>query len=151
MMPSLRYSILALVSLVSLGLSSCVQSTSPPTGPGDDPLLVIPNDAPTNESACEDRLSFARQTIEDVIARGNGECTQDSECALVWVDTQCQGACQAAILSSRVDDFERAKLAIDERACTGYMQDGCSYSTPRCMQMQAICAEDHCTMTPVAG
>jgi len=149
-MSSFRYSILALVSLSSLGLDACVPSSSPQSpGPGGTPLLVIADDAPTNESACEDRLAFARETIEDVSTRANGECTQDSDCALVFVDTQCQGACQTSILSANVDEFERAKQAIDERACTAYTGDGCSYSTPRCLQVQAICAEARCTMMPV--
>ena len=146
-MSSLRHSIVVLASMASLG--ACVPSASPPSGPGDTPLLVIPDDAPTNESVCEDRLSFARETIDEVVARANGECAQDSECALVFIDTQCQGACQAAILSANLDEFGRAKHAIDERACTGYQEDGCSFSTPRCMQMRAICAESRCTMTPV--
>ena len=110
-------------------------------GSGFQPIKV--------QELSEDRLSFARETIDEVVARANGECAQDSECALVFIDTQCQGACQAAILSANLDEFGRAKHAIDERACTGYQEDGCSFSTPRCMQMRAICAESRCTMTPV--
>jgi hypothetical protein len=110
-------------------------------------LLVIDQDAPTNESTCEDRLQFARDTIEDVADRANGKCTHDSECALVFIDTQCQGACQAPILRANVDAFERAQQAIDERACTGYVQDGCAYATPACLRVQAVC-DGTCTARP---
>ena len=142
---------IALASLPLLGFGSCGPSATPPTSPAGGPtLLVIEDDAPTNESACEERLSFARDTIADVIVGANGECTEDRECALVFVDTQCQGACQAAILRSNLDAFGRAKQAIDERACTNYMADGCSYSTPRCLEVQALCEAGRCTMAPVA-
>lgn len=148
-----RHLLLALASLPLLGFGSCGPSATPstknPPGPGGSTLLVIEDDAPTNESACEERLSFARDTITDVITRANGECTQDRECALVFVDTHCQGACQAAILRSNLDAFDRAKQAIDERACTDYMADGCPYSTPRCLQVQAICEANRCTMAPL--
>lgn len=153
-MISLRPVILVLASLPAL---ACVPSTSPPTSPGTpvgpgpsgSTLLVIEDDAPTNASACEDRLSFARQTIEDVALRANGQCTQDADCTLVFTSTQCQGACEAAILAENRDAFLRAQEAIDERACTRYMDDGCSYSTPRCMQMRAVCQAQRCEMVPV--
>jgi hypothetical protein len=29
------------------------------------------------------------------------------------------------------------------------MADGCSYATPRCMQMQATCEDHRCAMTAV--
>lgn len=148
-MPSLRWSILVLASLPLFGFGTCGQSTSPPPSSGGSPLLVIDDDAPTNQSACEDRLGFARDTIQDVATRANGECSEDAECALVFTDTKCQGACQAAILKANVEDFEQAKRQIDDRACTGYMEDGCSYATPRCMQMAAVCEQGRCAMTAV--
>lgn len=141
-----------LLALASLAAAACVPSPSqsPTTpGPSGSPLLVIEDDAPTNASACEDRLTFARQTIEDVVDRANGECTQDADCTLVFTSTGCQGACEAPILASNRDAFLRATEAIDERACTNYMEAGCSYSTPRCMQMQAVCQERRCEMVPV--
>lgn len=147
-----RHLFIALASLPLVALASCGSSSTPSTSPprpGGSSLLVIDDDAPTNESACEDRLAFARDTIADVIERANGECTQDRDCALVFVDTQCQGACQAAILRTNLDAFARAKQAIDERACTDYMADGCAYSTPRCLEVQAICEASRCTMAPV--
>lgn len=147
-MPSVRWSILALASLPLFGFGSCGQPTSPPASSGGSSLLVIADDAPTNASACEDRLAFARETIRDVATRANGECSEDSECALVFTETQCEGACQAAILSANVEQFEQAKRQIDDRACTGYMEAGCSYATPRCMQMEAVCEQGRCAMTP---
>lgn len=149
-MQPLTLALLALTSLLTL--AACGPSTSPPTSPGPTPagaLLVIADDAPTNASACEDRLAFALDSIEGVVDRANGECTQDSDCALVFTSTQCRGACQAPILRANVDAFERAQTAIDERACTDFIDDGCSYSTPRCMQMQAICENQRCAMTAV--
>lgn len=151
-MSMLRVSIRVLASLPLLGLLGCKPST-PSTGPGPEkpPLLVIEDDAPTNESACEDRLSFARETVADVAVRANGECTEDHECALVYIDTMCQGACQAVILESNVEAFEGAKRDIDARVCIDYAQDTCAYSTPRCMQAQAICEQQRCTMIPAAS
>lgn len=141
--------VLALASL----LVACGPSSSPPTsppGPGPDgaTLLTIEDDDPTNASACEDRLSFALEAMETVVSRANGECTQDAQCALVFAETQCQGACQAAILDVNVDAFERAQEAIDERACTAYQESNCSYSTPRCMAMTAVCEDGRCAMRP---
>jgi hypothetical protein len=140
---------LALVVLASLAALACAPSSQSPAGPGASPLLVIQADAPTNASACEDRLSFAVETIEDVAERANGECSQDADCTLVFTSTSCRGACEAPILASNLDAFVRAQQAIDERACTHYMEDGCSYATPRCMQMRAVCQEQRCAMTPV--
>lgn len=153
-MHDLRNSLLALASLLTLAACgpSTGPSTPPPTSPGPtpaNPLLVIADDAPTNDSACDDRLAFAVESIEGVVARANGQCTQDSDCALVFTSTQCRGACQAPILRANLDAFARAQAAIDERACTGYMDDACSYSTPRCMQMQATCEDQRCAMTAV--
>jgi len=147
-MTSLRCSILLLASLAGW---ACGRTTPAPTTPaGTTTLLVIEDDAPTNASACEERLTFARTTMDDVVARANGACTQDGDCELVFIDTQCQGACQAPILRANVPAFEQAKDAINERACTNYMEDGCSYSTPRCLQMQAVCRAERCEMAPLA-
>lgn len=143
--------LVALASLPLLASGSCgpaATPSTPPPGPGSSSLLVIEDDAPTNESACEERLSFARETIADVVERASGECTQDRDCALIFMDTECQGACQAAILRSRLDAYDRAKQAIDARACTDYMADGCAYSTPRCLEVQAICEASRCTTAP---
>jgi hypothetical protein len=143
-------SVLALASL----MAACGPSTSPPTsptgpGPAGATLLTIEDDDPTNASTCEDRLAYARDSMETVISRANGDCTQDTQCALVFAQTQCQGACQAAILEANVDAFERAQEALNERACTGYLESGCSYSTPRCLAVTAVCEDSRCAMRPL--
>jgi hypothetical protein len=143
--------VLALGSLLAAcGGSSTSPSTSPTgPGPGGATLLTIEDDDPTNASACEARLEFALESMETVVTRANGDCTKDAQCALVFAETQCQGACQAAILDANVEAFEQAQEAINERACTGYQESNCSYATPRCLAVTAVCEDDKCAMRPL--
>lgn len=141
--------VIAAVLISTLG---CPSSRPPPAGPPHDaPLVTIPADAPTNASPCEDRLSFARETMDDLLEAANGRCTADADCTTVYVETQCFGGCQAPILQSRADAFREARSAIDERACVGYMQDGCAYSGPRCMATEAVCELERCALRQAHG
>jgi len=120
-------------------------TTQPPEP--EEPLLVIDPNAPTNESSCEDRLSFAREAMDTVVRRANGACTTDADCITVFAETQCLGACQAPILGARLDAFRDAQDAINERACTDYAQDGCPYATPACLAVEAVCQQNRCALT----
>jgi hypothetical protein len=143
--------VLALGSLLAACGGSSTSQSQTPMGPGagGSTLLTIEDDDPTNASACEDRLSFARDAMQTVVTRANGDCTQDAQCALVFAETKCQGACQAAILEANVEAFEQAQEAIDERACTGYQESNCSYSTPKCLAVTAVCENNTCAMRPL--
>lgn len=133
---------LVLASLCAYGCPSA-PSRHPPSG---DMLITIPGNAPTNASSCDDRLAFALDAMDQLVNAANGACTSDTDCTLVFAETQCIGACQAPILADRLDAFREAQAAIDGRACTDYVEDGCIYSTPACLAVEAVCQAGRCAM-----
>lgn len=138
--------------LLSLLVGCSPKKASPPDSePGGGELLTIPADAPTNASACDERLGFARQAMDDLVTAASGSCSADAECATVFAETGCFGACEAAILSSRLAEFREAQAAIDQRVCTTYVADGCSFSGPRCMDLEAVCEQGRCAVKQAHG
>jgi hypothetical protein len=137
-----HHRILALLVLTSVGSFAC--RNRPSERPPHNALIVIQGDAPTNSSSCEDRLEFARQTMDELVDAANGYCTVDADCTLVFAETQCRGACHAAILGDRLDAFRAGQEDINERACTHYVEDGCPYATPTCLAVDAVCDAGRC-------
>lgn len=119
---------------------------APEPTPEPDALLTIPEHAPTNASSCEERVGFAREAMERLVEAAGGACTADAECTTVFAETGCFGACETAISSTRVVAFRQAQAAIDQRVCTGYVGDGCTYTGPRCMEMEPVCEQGRCAL-----
>lgn len=138
---------LALASL--LWIPACGKTPKPQPPPSDDLLIEIPSGAPTNASSCEARLDFAQRTMGELTRAANGTCDSNADCELVFAETQCQGACQAPILASRMTAFRRSQEAINERVCTNYVEDGCPFSTPACLAVEAVCESNRCALVPL--
>lgn len=144
--------LIAGVLVAALGCPS-PKKAPPKPQPDDGALVTIPDDAPTNASTCEDRLGFARETMDELVeaAQTRRGCTADSECTTVFAETRCFGACEVAIPTALVVDFRQAQAAIDQRVCTGYVTDGCSYSGPRCINVEAVCEQGRCALKQEHG
>lgn len=149
--PALVFGPGLVIATVLISTLGCPSSRTPRTQSPKGALITIPADAPTNDSPCEDRLSFARETMDDLVQAANGSCTTDAQCTTVYAETQCFGACQAPILRSRLDAFREDQTKIEQRACVDYMQDGCAYSGPRCMATEAVCEQGRCALRQAAG
>jgi hypothetical protein len=86
------------------------------------------------------------ETVEGAVQAAIGEmnaCETAADCALVSRDTNCFGACMAAISAGQEGAFEAALDQIDEGYCQ--LAPGiCGYSTPDCAPTVVVCTEGHC-------
>lgn len=123
----------------------------PPPKQPDAIVFEIPEDAPTNESPCEERRRFANDTVATLVQAASATCLEDTDCKLVDSGTPCMGACPVAIKANLEEEFSAAKTKVEQRVCEGYQEASCPYATPRCMNMAAACQEGRCVIVDARG
>jgi hypothetical protein len=111
--------------------------------------------APDSSASCEGSLQLdlgwlgergcdAASELQATIATAaqlNSECAQDSDCALVEVDTSCLGACGVSVRVDRVDAMRELIAAAADAHCHWAT---CA-ALASCAQIEAACNEGACT------
>jgi hypothetical protein len=81
------------------------------------------------------------QTTISTAAQLNGECEQDSDCALVEVDTSCLGACGISVRADRVD----AMRELIDAAANAHCHWATCSALASCAETDAACSDGACT------
>jgi len=92
---------------------------------------------------CERLNAAANKHIERIVMRAS-RCSSADECVRVDTSTRCQGTCGAWINARHQRNFDRVMSYIDRRMCTQHHDLGCPYSTPRCVNEEAVCERGRC-------
>jgi len=91
------------------------------------------------ESGCREASEL--QTTIATAAQLSGECAEDSDCALVEVDTSCLGACGVSVRADRVDAMRELIAAAADAHCHWAT---CAVLAS-CAQIEAACNDGACT------
>jgi hypothetical protein len=102
------------------------------------------SDGSCGELSCGERLERVQGHIERWSERA-GRCERDSDCTFISTSTGCQGTCGTYVNRAFARILSRKLAQLDERVCSSYIEDGCAYSTPSCMQQRGACIEGQCT------
>lgn len=90
---------------------------------------------------------MATNRIERVIHHTR-PCMRDADCIRVDTSTACQGSCGMWVHKRFADRVRRFIEHVDQRYCSDFQADGCTYVTPRCQGEVAACVAGECAGQP---
>jgi hypothetical protein len=101
-----------------------------------------------DDPMCEKRRRASSRKINRVVEKTR-PCRDDADCVRIDTSTECRGTCGAWINSMYAARVENFIDHVDRRYCDGYQEDGCPYTTPRCVNETGQCIRGACTGVPV--
>jgi hypothetical protein len=102
---------------------------------------------PSCGTECDERRTMATNRIERIIDHTR-PCVRDADCVRIDSSTGCQGSCGMWVhkrFAARVRKFIEH---VDQRYCSNFHADGCTYVTPRCQGEVGACVAGECTGQP---
>jgi hypothetical protein len=105
---------------------------------------------PSCDTRCDERRSMAMNRVERVMNHTR-PCVTGTDCVRVDTSTGCQGTCGTWVHKRFAERAQRFIEHVDQRYCSAYRADGCTYVTPRCQGEVPACVRGRCTGQPFPG